>query len=258
MSDQEFSAVINHVRSRLNLDRRSAILGDGNGNTWDTIDPASGRVWVRYQTSNGLSTPILVRGPYTSVTPLADGQPVWIGKDFDSQDYVISSDFSATVAGSGVPIGGAASAAITGNGYVIQDQIVTLRCSQSIPASLIVHLSGWKPIVSNVMYDFLGQDVDLSSLIPATDTHAAVGVFVKPDLQTTEIFASPSIPINDALSVDDVNAMLALASVGSTIAWVYDLRFDAKAVLDSDTLVDARQIINTAPPLSLDPLLEMI
>ena len=61
-------------RQSLNIEWNTAIVGDGSGNINDPYWVGSGRVWVRFLTDNGYSTPTLVRGPSKQLaTALTDG-----------------------------------------------------------------------------------------------------------------------------------------------------------------------------------------
>lgn len=237
--------------TKLNLEPLRAIIGDENDVIYDNVVLNSGRVYIRYETSNGYSVPVLVRGPYQSNVPLLPGQACMISYDVDAMPYVSSVDFGTTQAGGGspTPIQPPADGA-----YVPQDRIVTLRCSQTIPASMSVSISGWKPIIDRTVYAFGGTVAfDLTSFLPATSTHCAVGIFIKSDMLTPEAFASTAIPINDPLGDTDINAVLALATVGSTPSWFYDLSGDALAVYDFNMLIDARQIVNTSRVYAYTP-----
>jgi hypothetical protein len=231
------------IRSSLNLEFRRAILGDWNGVVNDPFYLNSGRVWVRYLTSNGYSMPVLVRGPYAASVPLKPDHAVIIEYDTDNQPYVARTDFDTVRSGGGLPI---PIPTPPGGDYVTQDQIVTLRCSQTIPASLYVMISGWKPIVNGVAYNFPGEVAfELSSFVPVSG-HCCVGVFMQSDLVTPIAYASTAIGLDDDLSIDDVNAVLAQVALTCTPVWFYDVKAAVTQIFDTDTLLDGRQLVNAA------------
>lgn len=252
MDDLFQQTVRNQVRKRVNLDPASAVIGNGNGVIYDDIWVGSGKWYIRYLTDSGFSLPTLVRGAYTmpGLAPY-DGQPCTIEYDSAGQLYIAKVQFANSVVSGHNPTPSPPPA--TGGGsYVTQDQLVTLRVSQSAPPSLLVQVSGWKPVIGTTCFDFPGGSADLTSFVPGTaGLHRAVGIFVKNDFATLETFASTSIPLSQALGMTDINSVLAAATAGSTAAWFYDLAYGALAVYDTNTLLDIRQIINTGNNLTV-------
>lgn len=89
----------NDFQKSLNKIPIRAILGDASGVLYDTQNVNSGYVWVRQQTSNGLSTAERVRGPYQgAAVQMVPGNPVVLKLDTDNQLYVAGPDFQGAVA----------------------------------------------------------------------------------------------------------------------------------------------------------------
>lgn len=247
MSDLVVSQVRSKVRNRLNIEWDTAIVGDGSGNVNDPYWIGSGRVLVRFLTDNGYSTPTLVRGPSRQLaTSLTEDLNIKIKYD-NHEPYIDDVDVHAAVISNTYPVQNPPTSIGSGDAST-QDQLSTLRCSQdSDQPSLFVNLSSWVPIINKVAYNFPGESVDLSSFVPSTGLHCVVVIFVTDDYASTEVFASTPIPLVDDLTVEiDLNEALALSSDGSTPAWSYDVRGDVDTILDTDTFLDARQMVNNA------------
>lgn len=236
---------LNRGKARLNLSLRRALLANSQGAMNTLAMAALNLYYVRYLTANGYSTPGIARGPYIASVPLKPNQAVTIGKDASGQDYIYGVDYETTLAGGGNPV--PLPDPPSGKPYVTQDQLVTLRSSQyAIQPSLKVSVSGWKPIVNGIMYNYPGQsDYNLSSFVPGSG-HVALLLALRSDYTTLEAFVSASAPLNEALTIADINVALAQASFGSTAFWCYDVPTGATQILDSMTLLDCRQLINTA------------
>jgi len=232
-------------RQSLNIEWNTAIVGDGSGNINDPYWVGSGRVWVRFLTDNGYSTPTLVRGPSKQLaTALTDGLNVKIKYDGSTEPYIDDVDVHAAVISGYYPVQNPPAAIGAGDGST-QDQLSTLRVSQNTDQpSMVVHIGQWVPIISNFAYEFQGDDIDLTSFVPSSGLHCCVVIFVKNDYATTEVFASTPVSLVQALTVDDLNEALALCTPGSTAAWSYDLKDTATTVLDTDTYMDNRQLVN--------------
>lgn len=239
----DLQRTLNQGKARLNLVARRAALGDSQGNMNTLAMAVLNLYYVRYLTTNGYSTPGIARGPYVANVPLRPNQAVLIGRDTSGQDYILSADYETVLAGGGNPV--PVPPPPSGKPYVTQDQLVTLRSSQYlIQPSLKVSVSGWKPIVNGIMYNFPGSAAyDLTSLVPGSG-HAVVLLALKSDFVTLEAFASASIATNDALTDGDVNNALAQMTSGSTAIWAYDVPTGATQILDSMTLLDCRGLWN--------------
>jgi len=245
VSNLYYRTVRDQVRKKTNLDPQPAVIGNGLGVIYDPYWIGSGKWFVRYLTDSGYSTPTLVRGPYTmpGLVP-QDGMPCTVEYDSQGQLYIAKINFANAVVSGFNPVPVPQSS--NGNGaFVTQDQLVTLRCTQAPSPALTVNLSGWKPVVNRVAYDFPGASVDLSSFVPGSaDTHCAVSVFLQSDYQTPEVFASTPVPLSQDLSIDDVNETLAASSEDANIIWVYDVAYGVTQIFDTDTFLDIRQIVN--------------
>lgn len=240
-----YNSVRNLVRKKTNLDPQSAVIGNGLGVIYDPYWINSGKWFIRYLTDSGYSLPTLVRGPYTmpGLVP-KDGMPCTVEYDAQGQLYIAKINFAqAVVSGfNPVPVPPPSN---TNGAFVTQDQLVTMRCSQQANPDLTVHLSGWKPVVNQVAYDFPGGDVDLSSFVPGTTgEHCAVSIFLQSDFATIEVQSSTPVPLVQGLSIDDVNETLTAASGDATIIWVYDIANGDTVILDTDTFLDIRQLVN--------------
>ncbi len=237
-----FSRTRDATQTKLNLNPIHAVIGDENGVVNDNVVWDSGRVFVRLWTSNGYSKAILVRGPYQSSVPLLPGHACVLKYDTDGLLFVSNTDFSTVQAGGGLPIPVPPPA---DGAYVTQDKLVTLRVSQTIPASKSVMISGWKPIVDSVMSDFEGNpDFDLTSLFPASGTHCCIGVFMQGDFVTPVGYKSTDTALNNSLTIADINECIAQAKLNETAVWFYDVKGDATQIFDANTLLDGRQIVN--------------
>lgn len=232
-------------RQSLNIEWSTGIIGNGLGQIEDPYWVGSGRIFVRYWTDNGYSTPTLVQGPSRQlVTQLTDGLNVKIKYD-NGDPYVDDVDAKSAVVSGYYPSQTPPGSIGNGNGAT-QDQLATLRCAQALDQpSMIVYLNPWVPIINNVAYNFPGDFIDLTDFIPTSGLHSCVVIFVKSDYSTTEVFASDPVPLGDPLTVEtDLNDALSQASSGSTPAWAYDIRAGVTTVLDTDTFLDARQLVN--------------
>lgn len=245
MSDILLSNSRAKFRTNLNIEWQNAIVGDGLGNIIDPYWPESGMIQVRFLTDNGYTTPTLVRGPSRQLArALTDGLNIKVKYDAH-EPYVDDIDTKNAIVSGYYPVQSPPTSIGAGDGGASQDQLLTLRCSQNADQpSLVVYIGAWIPIINNVAYSFPGDFVDLTSFVPSSGQHCCVVIFVTSDYSTTEVFASTPTDLVNALTIDDLNEALAAASAGSTPAWSYDLHGGATTVLDTDTFLDARQLVN--------------
>src|SRR5260221_892616 len=229
-----------------NLKPPYGTLGDWSGNLGSMSMLSRNMYYVRTPTSNGMSaTPAILRGPYNSPTPLQINHVVDLGYDKDGVGFIMGTNYGANLAAGGNPMPPADPPA----GKVIpQSQIATLRVFQDyIQPSLKVNISGWKAIVAGVLYDYPGTvQFDLTSFVPGSG-HCIVGIFIQSDNLTPIAYASASIAINDDLTDTQVNDVLAQAYAVSplyTPVWTYAVAAGATQILDSDTYLDLRQLVN--------------
>lgn len=249
MSDYEFlRAKQNYMRQNA-LRPGRAVTGDGTGVLYDNIFPGSGKIWVRQITSNGLGLPALVRGPVTgAAVPLKNNVAVILNWDHDGELCVVSRDPATIVANGQNPL---ATSSRTGRTFQSQQNFITLLVTPTAPPSTSVHLYGWQPIISRTVYQLLGQDIDLSSYIPAAGLQRYATIFVQSDYQTIEVKASTSISSlgPSTLGKADLQECVTASSSGSQAIWAIRLHDAQTTIIDADIQdngVDLRQFINTS------------
>lgn len=247
MSDHEFlRAKQNYMRQNA-LRPGRAVTGDGTGVLYDNIFPGSGKIWARQLTSNGLGLPALVRGPVTgAAVPLKNNVAVILNWDHDGELCVISRDPATIVANGQNPLS-------TPNKRTFQAQqdFITLLVTPTAVPSTSVHLYGWQPIVNRTVYQVMGQDVDLSSYIPAAGLQRYATLFIQSDYSTIEVKASTSISSlgPSTLGKADLQECVTASSSGAQAIWAVHLADAQTTITDVDILdlgVDLRQFINTS------------
>lgn len=241
MSDQ-FNAVRRDVRKRLNLDPIYAVLADHNGVIDDPYNPGSGLWFVREMTSNGLSTPRLVRGPTAANIIKSPGRNVILKYDEGGQLYIASADFNSELATGNDPTAAAqqSNSSLIGQNALLTARVISLN-------SLSVRILTWPVTVSNTFYIFPSQDVDLTSFVPSAGNHRYAVIFAKSDYATTEVKASTAQSMLDPLDETDVQECLTAKTSGSIPLWCMYLHDTQTVVTDSDINTDGfdfRQFIN--------------
>lgn len=242
----DFDNLRRDVRRKLNLDPLYAVLGDLNGNIDDTLNPGSGRWWVRQMTSNGLSTPMLVRGPTAANVVKAPGRNVLLKYDEKDELYIAGADFDGELQAGNNPT----QAATNSNSTLIgQQALLTARVICTSPTSLSVRILSWPIDFANTFYLFPAQDVDLTSFVPIAGEHRYAAIFVKSDHATVEVKASTAKSMLDPMDTTDIQECLSAKTAGSTPIWFVYLHDAQTAVTDSDLNTDGfdfRQAINDA------------
>ena len=230
------------VARKLNLEKKLAILGDENGVIYNPANPASGLVYVREKTSNGLSTPKLVRGPYAGATvTMRPGVPVELEYDKDGYLYIARISFQDSLVAGSNPIAANASDQAA-NSFVNQSSITTLLSTPTAPPSTSVALRGWKPVVSGTFYDFPGALVDMSSFIPAANMHRVAIIFVKSDYATVEVKASTAKSTSDPIMPADIQEAITARTAGSVPTFAWRLHDAQTTIVDADKFLDLRHI----------------
>ena len=162
--DEEILGLKTRYRKENNLDLIRAVVGTADGTVADTTAP--GFIWVRLQTSNGLSAPRRVLGPAGKAMSLQAGAAVNLEYDKMGQLRIAEPDNLTVIAGGSNPIAQVVQPTTATTPRLSQGSIETLRVIPSSPASLIVAVKGWNPIVSGTPYQFAGVQVDLTSYVP--------------------------------------------------------------------------------------------
>lgn len=246
--DEEILGLKTRYRRENNLDLIRAVVGTADG---VVIDPtAPGFIWVRLQTSNGLSAPRRVLGPAGKAMSLQAGAAVNLEYDKMGQLRVAEPDNLTVLAGGGNPIANIVQPTTTTVPRMTQGSIETLRVIPSAPASLIVAVKAWHPLVSGTAYQFAGAQVDLTSYVPSSGNMCYAVIFVKSDYSTIEVFASTARGVADLpLDVADIQECITAATAGSTPVWAIKL-VGGQTTITQDNLdldgVDLRQMVNVA------------
>lgn len=249
MSDLDFLLLRQRHEKRNALRPFRAVTGDGSGVLYDNINPGSGKVWVRQITSAGLGLPFLVRGPVTGAqVPLKNEVAVTLNTDIDGELFVAGRDFATIVANGQNPLSEASSSKRT---FQAQQDFITLLVTPTAVPSKSVHLYGWQPIVNRTVYQMLGQDVNLTSYIPAAGLQCYATLFVQSDYATIEVKASTPISSigPSTLGKADLQECVTASSNGSQAIWAVHLADAQTAIVDADIYnlgVDLRQFINTS------------
>lgn len=235
------------LQRKLNKTPIRAILGDASGVLYDPLNPNSGYIYVRQQTSNGFSTAQRVRGPYQGApVQMIPGTSVILLYDADNQLYVAGPDFQGAAATGANPIAHNASDE-NANQWTNQASIVTLVSHCTAPPSTSVIVRGWMAIANLTLTWFSGGSVDLSSLIPSAGNQCIAVVVIKSDYTTLAAYASTAKASVDVLGISDIQeALTAAAAVDprSTPIWAWRLHDAQTAITDADSWLDVRQFLN--------------
>lgn len=246
--DEEILGLKTRYRKENNLDLLRAVVGTADGTVVDTTAP--GFIWVRLQTSNGLSAPRRVMGPAGRAMSLQAGAAVNLEYDKMGQMRIAEPDNLTVIAGGGNPIAQVVQPTTAATPRLTQASLETLRIIPSSPASLIVAVKGWNPIVSGTPYQFAGAQVDLTSYVPSSGNMRYAVIFVKSDYATTEVFASTARSTADVpLDSADIQECITASTSGSTPVWAIKLIGGQTAITQNDIDVDGidlRQMVNVA------------
>lgn len=228
-----------------NLALIRAIVGDASGNVPADIP---GWVWVRVQSSNGLSDKRRVLPPAGKAMNLKAGAAVTLEYDKMGNLRIAEPDTQTDLSGGVNVLANIVQPGATPR--MTQGSIETLRVVPTNPASLMVGVKGWGPIVGATAYQFAGAAVDLTSHVPASGDMCYAVIFVKSDYTTTEAFASTARSTADVpLDAADIQECISAATAGSTPVWAIKL-VGGQTTITQDNIdvdgVDLRQMVNTA------------
>lgn len=244
--DERLRTIRTKYRRDNNLDLLPAVVGDVAGNV---IDPAlPGNVYVREQTSNGLSDRRSVRAPVQLMGQLKPGLSVLLERDVQGRLQIAKINTDMLLASGGNPIVYQAQQQSTG---VMQVSFETLRLIPTSPASLVVALKSWYAIAGSTVYYFPGAPVDLTANVPAAGNMLYAVIGVKNDFITIEVTVSTARLLTDVpLDVADINEAVLLLSTGTTPAWAVKLSGGQTTITQTDIQNDAkdlRQLVNGEP-----------
>lgn len=247
-SDRDIEERIRGLRTNYrrvnNLDLLPAVAGDAAGNINDPALP--GNVYVRVQTSNGLSDKRSVRVSSQLQTYLRPGLAVLLGQDQQGRLQIIGINNDGLIAAGTNPLAYQAQQLTTGTP---QSTFETLRLIPTSPASLIVCLKSWYVVVGTTLYYFPGALVNLTSSVPSAGNMLYAVIGVKSDFITTEVQVSTARSLIDTpLSAADIGEAVALLSVGTTAAWAVKLIGGQTTITQNDIDTDGkdlRQLVNT-------------
>lgn len=237
---------------RLNLKPRRAILGDRNGVLYEP--GRTGYVRVRYPASaentDALAYPTTIR--LTAIVPMKPGQPVMVGYDYDNEIAVIGGDFSGALASGGTPLVYNPS---DDNIFRFLDQrdITTLRCQRVGPgAPMSVSVLGWVYVKDGIYHGFIGEQVNLTSLIPGSaDQHLLALVALKTD-DTLEVVTSTVQDIDDPFDSTDVQECVTALTAGSLPVHLWVLENGMAELTEASDYMDMRQFLNTSTDTGSD------
>lgn len=234
-------------RGENNLDPLPAVLGDASGNITDPAIP--GNVYVRVQTSNGLSDRRSVRAPATMLPYLKPGLPVLLGQDQYKRSIIIGVNNDALLSAGNSPV---TVQTQQQSGGVTQANLETLRLVPTSPPSLVVCVKAWYVLLNGTLYWFPGAPVDLTASVPSAGNMCYAMVFVKADHLTTEVTASTPRGVADVdLDLADLQECIDGRSAGSTPVGAIELIGGQTVINETNILdngADMRQMVNTDSP----------
>lgn len=245
--EEEILGLQTNYRKENNLAYLPATVGDASGNVQADI---LGWVWVRIQSSNGLFDKRRVLPPAGKAMSLKAGAAVTLEYDKKGNLRIAEPDTLVDLSGGVNVIAQVVQPATTAPPRLTQGSLETLRVVQSSPASLIVAVKSWNPIVSGTQYFFAGATVDLTSFVPSAGNMRYAVIFVKNDYATTEVFASTARSTADVpLDSADIQECIAQAAATSTPVWAIKLT-GGQTTITQDNIdmdgVDLRQLVNVA------------
>lgn len=245
MADLKENQVINDIRKSLGLIRVEAVLGDADGNLWDTTQP--GFVLVRYQTSTGNGWPQAVRKPRLP-TPYVVGTPVWVGYDAEGELCVIEPRISAQLSSGVNPITNDILNSPVSD--IDMRNALYLRCQPTYPTSMFVSLKSWIYITSGATVNYYpgNEGIDLSSYVPGSGLQCLVGVFLDTSTNTEVIATSTPITASSTtpLGISDVQECVTAAGSTCVPSAFWRLRDTTTFIDDSCLYLDLRQWLNVA------------
>jgi hypothetical protein len=232
------------LRRKFQLDKRRAFLGDADGLVFEPGQ--SDRVRIRYaasiNNSDGLTYPTTVK---FAVNISADwGTPVKVGYDDEAEYAVLGVDTKTIKQQGGNPLGSVRNNT-EGNGYVDLNMAVPLR-SQPVGAGapLSVSVVKWRYVQDGVLHDFPGEQIDLTSSIPAAAGEwGLAGLFLKTD-DTVEVVLSTPQSTSEPITDEDMQECLDGKSTGSKPIVCWRLTNGMTRIADTDKWEDWRQWIN--------------
>lgn len=244
--DERLRALRTIYRRANNLDLLPAVVGDISGNVNDPAFP--GNVYVRVQTSNGLSDKRSVRVSSQLQTYLKPGLSVLMGYDQQNRLQIIGINNDGLLAGGTNPLSYQTQQTSSGT---VQGDIETLRLVPTSPPSLTVCLKSWRDVVGATEYDFLGLPVDLTSYLPSAGNMLYAVIGVRDDYLTGEVQVSTERSIIDTpLDLADRNEAIALLTAGTNPVYAVKLVSTQTAITETDIRqdgVDLRRMVNGSP-----------
>jgi hypothetical protein len=239
MSDFEFSAIRANYKKQNNLLPYPVVIGDGN-NPCNIVDPdIPGNILCRYVVSQNLFVPVSVSAPMNKMG-LSPGQGVKLKTDEFGDLYIAGYDNKATLAAGGSPYSDVVDTAKVG-----QQNLVTLLPEPKTGTT--IHIKGWQVVVDGVFYNFVGADLDLSSVIPAAGDQAWILVALDNDYATPVAYSSTAVGISDLIDYDEsVQECLDQMNANATAIWMLLLSDDQSSITqdDFDNGEDLRQVVN--------------
>jgi hypothetical protein len=214
------------------------------------IDPNfPGYVWIRENTSNGLSSPRRVFLPASINIQLKATTPVELGYDKFGRECVMTGDSNANLAAG---INTAAAVQNQQTSSTAQGAFETLRCVAQSTPSMVVTIKGWPITTASGYTEFPGSTIDLSTPVdyrPSTGNMCYAVIAVKNDYATLEVATStPRLSSDLPLGPADASEAVALLSAGSTPVWAVKLVGGQTVITQQDIDNDGkdlRQLVNS-------------
>jgi hypothetical protein len=248
--NNELFALANEYQKIVGLKVFRAILGDADGRV--DVQGQDGYVYVRYQNANGFSQPMTVPFRVSSMNK-TPGMGVLIKYDYDKVWAVVGADYPALLAAGTNPT--INNVADDNNSYYIGQYRITTLVSHPISSaanSMIVTVQPFLAIIDGVATLFMGDQVDLTSSIPAGAGEWGIAcLFWKPADNTLETVISTPKANQTDLGIDDVQGCLDGRSSSANIpVWAWQV-FNGQTGITpgniqagGDDFLDLRQFIN--------------
>lgn len=242
MAKRKNDPLRSHLRRKLGLDRREAVMGDATGLIF--APGRAGHVKVRYITATGDGWPQTVRKPRLP-TPYTPGTPVWVGYDEDEQLAVLGPRISAQLAAGENPFGNDVINDPSG-GFLDMARVAMLRCEPTPEPSMSVMMHAWMYVVDGDVKLYEGNgDIDLTSFVPTNPGEICLaGVFLDTDTNTEEVLASTPVLATEDLGLADVQEIVTAAAATSMPSKFWRLENGMTEVTEEHDFLDARQWLN--------------
>lgn len=220
--DQTIYQLASQFQKRIGFRTEKAILGDENGRVAEPGQP--GYVRVRRTVAGGFSEYLTVRLGI-AINPI-NGMAVRLGYDADNQLAVVGVDFAGLEAqGTNSTTNNPAD---PNNSYYIQQmRLSTFVCHpiSSAADSMLVAVQTGDVVDLDVdtITLFPGEQVDLTSYIPAGAGEWLIACIFWKDDNTLEVITSTAKTSPDDLGLDDINECMAGRTAGSLPIWAWRL-----------------------------------